>query len=131
MAQLWGSGLNSFREALPLVDESKKRRAHKDLGIAETCYLHFQSVANQIRFYLLRDEWKQTTPADRSAVAARMVTLVEEEAKLAKRQFLIARNDSTIGYEASNHYYYRPLDLIEKVLNCRDIIDKLGSKRFS
>jgi len=32
---------------------------------------------------------------------------------------------SVIAYEASNHYYYTPLDLVEKVLNCRHVIRNL------
>ena len=44
---------------------------------------------------------------------------------MAKRQYAIARRDSTIAYEASNHYYYRPLDLVEKVLNCRQVMEGL------
>ena len=30
----------------------------------------------------------------------------------------IAINDSRIGYEATNQYYYVTQDLIEKVINC-------------
>ena len=54
-----------------------------------------------------------------------MADIAEAEIELAQRQYMIARHDSTIGYEASNHYYYRPLDLLEKVLNCREVIDRL------
>jgi hypothetical protein len=57
----------------------------------------------------------------------RMANIAEVEIELAKRQYAIARHDSTIAYEASNHYYYRPLDLMEKVLNCREVIDRLRS----
>jgi len=28
-----------------------------------------------------------------------------------------------IAYEASNHYYYRPADLAEKILNCQWLLD--------
>jgi hypothetical protein len=125
MAKLWKSGLENFRQALPLVEEHKKKVGQIDFGIAETCYLHFQSVANQISFYLLRDEWKQAEPSLRPMIATRMAKLAQAEVELAKLQFPIARRDSTIGYEASNHYYYRPLDLMEKVLNCDQIIDEL------
>jgi hypothetical protein len=38
--------------------------------------------------------------------------------ELSKQQYFIARNESLIAYEASNHYYYTPLDLVEKMLNC-------------
>ena len=47
-----------------------------------------------------------------------MKRFARSEMELARRLYTIARQDSTIGYEASNHYYYRPLDLAEKVLNC-------------
>jgi len=29
-----------------------------------------------------------------------------------------------IGFEASNHYFYVPADLLEKVINCRDLLDR-------
>jgi len=55
-----------------------------------------------------------------------MIRIAEEEIQLAKRQYAVARRDSAIAYEASNQYYYRPLDLVEKVLNCRQVIEELN-----
>ena len=37
----------------------------------------------------------------------------------------IVRNDPTIGYESSNHYFYVPQDLLEKQLNIRYVLDWL------
>jgi hypothetical protein len=127
MAALWESGLKEFRRALRRVPASKQPSARKDLGIAETCYLHFKSVANQILFYHLRAAYQEAPPHARLALADRMLKIAGEEMDLAKRQYAIAREDSTIAFEASNHYYYRPLDLVEKVLNCRYIIDALNT----
>jgi hypothetical protein len=28
-----------------------------------------------------------------------------------------------IAFEASNNYYYRPADLLEKIVNCRHLLD--------
>jgi hypothetical protein len=42
---------------------------------------------------------------------------------LARELFTLASQDSRIGFEASNHYYYVPLDLVEKVINCRALLD--------
>jgi len=89
--------------------------------------LHFKSVANQILFYHLRAAYQEAPPHARLALADRMLKIAGEEMDLAKRQYAIAREDSTIAFEASNHYYYRPLDLVEKVLNCRYIIDALNT----
>ncbi len=124
MAELWEPGLKTFRDALELVPAHQQKRARRDLGIAETCYFHFKSTANQIHFYRLREEL-ESAPQNRSEVVAQMVKIAEQEIELAKRQYAIARSDSTIAYEASNHYYYRPLDLAEKVLNCRQVIETL------
>ena len=52
-----------------------------------------------------------------------MRELARQEIELARRLYPIARGHSVIGYEASNHYYYRPADLIEKILNCRYLLD--------
>jgi len=32
--------------------------------------------------------------------------------------------DSRIGFEASNQYFYLPLDLVEKVVNCQYVLDQ-------
>src|SRR5262249_28959591 len=103
----------------------KQMTGRQDLAVAETCYLHFKSTANQFRFYRLREQLNSAALPARKQVAAEMIGIAEQEVKLATRQYQNAKLDSTIGYEASNHYYYRPLDLVEKVLNCRDVIDRL------
>ena len=54
-----------------------------------------------------------------------MLEIVQDEMDLSRRQYFVARGESLIGYEASNHYYYTPLDLVEKMLNCDWIERKL------
>jgi len=125
MATMWEVGLNNFRKAMARVQPHRESAARKDLGIAEACYLHFRSVANQIQFYRLRQEMESVKPQARAAIGAHLSKIAESEIELATRQYTIAKRDSRIAYEASNHYYYRPLDLIEKVLNCRNVIDRL------
>jgi hypothetical protein len=55
-----------------------------------------------------------------------MKQLALAEIELARQQYPVARAHSEIAYEASNHYYYTPLDLVEKVLNCEHAIAALG-----
>ena len=50
--------------------------------------------------------------------------IIRPELALARRLYALQREDSRIGFEASNHYYYVPTDLVEKVLNCRDLLDR-------
>ena len=125
MAALWSAGLAVMERSLAHVPPHKKAAADLDLAIARTCLHHFQSTANQVEFYLLRDG--DQTPE----TALRMRALAAQEIDLARRQFEVARLHSVIGYEASNHYYYTPLDLVEKALNCRYVMRQLDSRRGS
>jgi hypothetical protein len=117
MADLWERALPAFRNALQSVPPPRRRQAAEDLAIAETCYLHFRSTANQVAFYILRD-----APGNPEKLE-RMRALVNAEMELARRQYPLARRHSVIAYEATNHYYYRPADLAEKILNCQWILE--------
>ena len=48
---------------------------------------------------------------------------LESEIVLARQLFTLAREDSRIGFEPSCQYFYLPLDLVEKVVNCRWLLD--------
>lgn len=97
-----------------------------ELAIAQTCGTHFESTANQIEFYLLRDERPGAGDGRRAWILDQMLALAQRERDLARAQFLVARRHSLIGYEASNHYYYTPWDLVEKMLNCEHVIAELN-----
>ncbi len=43
----------------------------------------------------------------------------------ARELFALARADSRIGFESSNHYYYVPQDLIEKAINCDYVLQRV------
>ena len=44
---------------------------------------------------------------------------VDSEIALARQLLTLTREDSRIGFEPSCQYFYLPLDLVEKVVNCR------------
>ena len=124
MSEKWEKGLDALRRAMKLVPEHLHADARKDLGVGETCFIHFRSVANQVKFYMLRQQLESET-GDLREVRAEIAALCRDEINLARRLYPIARRDSRLGYEASNHYYYRPLDLAEKVINCDRVIREL------
>ena len=57
-----------------------------------------------------------------------MENVLKAEIALARRLHGIQSRDSRIGFEASNQYYYVPVDLMEKVLNCRDLLGRTFPK---
>jgi hypothetical protein len=121
LARRWGEGV----AVLERIGASAGKEAALELAIARTCHTHFESTANQLEFYLLRDEAPAATPMREKEIRARLLEIAGRESGLARLQFMVTRQQSLIGYEASNHYYYTPVDLLEKMLNCEQVIGEL------
>jgi hypothetical protein len=115
----WETGLKHFEQAVALADAAQRSAAQEDLRLAAAAHAHFASVANQIHFILARDDAaaKEGKPAQR----ARLVKILDQEIPLARRLFDLTKHDSRIGFEAANHYFYVPLDLVEKVVSCESL----------
>jgi hypothetical protein len=95
---------------------AERRALTEECDVAEAAAIHFRSSANQARFVMAR-----RAGARQRAVLERVL---KDEIALARRLHGIQSRDSRIGFEASNHYYYLPVDLMEKVLNCRDLLTR-------
>jgi len=122
----WQEGLSIYEKALSKTSlPSQHTNVHSDLIIAEAVYLHFKSVANQIRFILARNALLSgsLSRTERQAKIEAIKAVVADEIQNAKRLFVLTREDPRIGFEASNHYYYLPLDLVEKAINCEYILN--------
>ena len=94
-----------------------------DLRFARAAGIIFQSVANQTRFVLARDALAKPlntlSPEEQQRLRLSIKRLLESEIDLARELFTLTREDSRIGFEPSCQYFYLPLDLVEKVVNCR------------
>ena len=118
VAKGWEAATAELNVAADEAPADKSGVAREDFAVARAAGLHFRSVANQARFVMARD----AKPADRAA----MRRIIEDEVAAAKELFALTRQDSRIGFEASNHYYYVPQDLVEKVINCRSVAERAG-----
>ena len=135
LARGWESGLDALRRGMKReMRPDERKNLMDDLRVSEVAYLHFKSVANQVRFVTARNallpaatvrkhgESGTVNPERRADLLGELRSLTVDEIDNAKRLYTLACEDSRIGYEASNHYYYFPLDLIEKVVNCDYIL---------
>jgi hypothetical protein len=126
MASHWEEGLAVFQAALQQVDGIRLAPATKDLGVARAILLHFKSVSNQIRFLLHREKLGQEIdPGSKRRELQQMLAIATRELDLAAQLYRIVKTDSRIGFEAFFQYIYRPHDILEKVVSCRHIIDRL------
>ena len=131
LAAGWRAGLAELGKAVAKAPPECLPAARAELAFARAAGLHFRSVANQTRFVLARNALAAAGPAapaaTRNALTEQMRQAAQDELAVAAELFTLAGADSRIGYEASNHYYYLPIDLAEKVLNCRHVLDKLSA----
>ena len=103
------AGFESAVAALRSVVPEPPPAMTEELVFAEAAAIHFSAVANQTRFVLAR----------RAGDTAGMQRLIDAETTLTKRLHALQSRDARLGFEASNQYFYIPLDLVEKVINCR------------
>jgi hypothetical protein len=117
--------LGQLNATVPPAHREHARNLAGERQVVEAAAIHFRSVANQARFVAGRRELAGAhDAAERKARCSTLETLVEREIDLARRVYPLQQRDSRLGFEASNQYYYVPLDLVEKVLNCRDLLDR-------
>jgi len=128
VADGWKSGLAELEQAVRAAPADKAADARAELRFAEAAELHFRTVANQTRFVLARSallaKEGPLKPSEREARLGEIRKILRDEIATARRLYVLAKQDSRIGYEASNHYYYLPIDLVEKVVNCRYVLDE-------
>lgn len=91
----------------------------REIDVATACAIHFRSVANQTRFVQARNALAATTvPEDRNACITTLRDAIQAERALALQLWAIQHRDPRIGFEATNQYFYVPMDLAEKVMEC-------------
>ena len=124
----FGLAVTELQLALDKAPPTQRHQAEADLRFARAAAMHFQAVANQARFVLARDALASSTntagPEERRRLRAEVKRCLESEIALARQLFALTREDSRIGFEPSCHYFYLPLDLVEKVVNCRWLLEQ-------
>jgi hypothetical protein len=129
MAEGWRPGVAELERAVAKTPPERRREAETDLRYARAAGIYFQSVANQSRFVLARDALAKpaaTLPREQGRrLRAEIQQRLESEIQLARQLYTLVREDSRIGFEPSCQYFYLPLDLVEKVVNCRWILAHL------
>ncbi len=131
MGVRWNQGVAELKLAVESAPSGRRAFAERELRLARSAGIIFQSVANQAYFILARDTLAKGSAASaeqREWARAEVKRRLESEIVLAKKLFLMTREDSCVGFEPATQYFYLPLDLIEKVINCRWLLARLDAK---
>ena len=105
----WKKGLDVIKD-LPLCE-------FRDM--AEYGYTLFSASRNQIEYYILRNS---------NGSKERIKEIIESEKDNASLAYKVMRRNSTVGFEAANHYYVTCAMLMEKIVQCDYLLNKLSSE---
>ena len=97
-----------------------QKALESEVNVATAASIHFRSTANQARFVELRDQLKKEP--QQTAIRDELLQVLRSEIELARQLHGIQSRDSRIGFEATNHYFYIPQDLLEKIINCEHLL---------
>jgi hypothetical protein len=124
----WRPGIAELQVAVEKSLRDRLQEAQADLRLAKAAAINFQSVASQTRFILARDALAKPadvlSPEERLRLRAEARRCLESEIVLARQLYTLTREDSRIGFEPTCQYFYLPLDLVEKVVNCRWLLEQ-------
>lgn len=125
--KLMADGFNAAADTLaaesaPGLTPTQKANLAQELRITRACALHFASVSNQAAFIVARDGLAAAQGDAKAPLKAELAQLLQAEIETAKQMFALQSVDSRLGFEASNHYFYIPNDLVEKVINCEYLL---------
>ena len=127
----WEPGLKELEVAVNKAPPARRADAEAELIFARAARLYFQSVAHQTRFVVSRDALADTKkhlpPGERRERTDEVRRILQDEISLARKMFTLAHGNSCVGFEAASGYFYLPLDLVEKVVNCRHLLDRYRS----
>lgn len=108
----WDDGLKDLRE---VVARSGARRAlaGRDFGVAWMVGYHWRAFARGLEFYQARD----------AGDAAGMKRIAAGELQATQQAFRLVRADSRFGWEAELQYFYRPLDVLERLISLEAVLE--------
>ena len=96
------------------MPQARRRTAERDLGVAWMVCYTWRAYANALHFYGARDGGDQVT----------MRQLALEEIKNTEEALSRVNGDSRLGWEAELQYFYRPNDVLERLLSLDAILEE-------
>lgn len=114
--------VTKWKEGLDLLEGCVAKRNEKFdelLCISKGVYNHYRSTLNHIGFVMERNRLLEGSLSKEAQdrVKMRIQCILEDETDAVLNMLELRKEDSRIGFEASNHYFYTVQDLKEKLLN--------------
>lgn len=110
--------LNRFEKAIELLEKYIYDKDIREIySYMRVAYVHFKADLLQTRFSHYKDK-----PIKNKEI---LLDCLNKEREITIELIELMANDSCIGFEASNHYFYTERNLLEKIINTDKLIQEL------
>ncbi|QJE98476.1 hypothetical protein [Luteolibacter luteus] len=127
----WAAGIAKMDEAIraaSAADASLQAALLEDKRLAEAAGCYLSSAAVQVRYLMARSRWLAADdPEEKDKARREMLGHLARWGGEARKLYPLAKADSRIGFEASNHYFSIPQDLVETVIAVEWASNQLSS----
>ncbi len=120
----WREGLSDL-----LAYEGLNEELDEMILMARVVLCQYESAYHHIQFVNRRDTMlgdDAVSPEEKMALQREMIRIVREEMETVQALIDLRLQDSRIGFESSNHYFYTLQDLKEKMINLAYCEEKLN-----
>ena len=107
---------------------NKNNEIKAEFNVATAFLCHVNSALNITKFYVEEEKLGNKTEVDKRKILNNMLKLIRSEQKNVTECLKIAGIDSRIGYQPEVQYCYRQIDLIEKIIKCKNIEESIRNQ---
>ncbi len=113
LCERWDDGLKDLEQTIAKAPGDRRRTAERDYGVSWMVNYYYRAYANALDFYKARD----------SKNLPEMKRIAADEIRHTEQALRYVRADSRLGWEAELQYFYRPLDVIERLISLDAVVD--------
>lgn len=124
-AEGFRQGLEQLLSSVSEKDLAENKRLAEFVDIATATYCLFQSSYQQTAYNVTRNQYdEEKDEAKRAQLRTEIQKLLDMEIETAMKIYSVMIHNSTIGYEAANHYFFNKYSIMEKILCCEYLKEK-------
>lgn len=118
-AEGFKAGLDQLLAKITEKDLAQNKRLAEFVDIATATYCLFQSSYQQTVYNVTRNAYDEETDSQKRAqMRAKIQQMLDAEIEIAMKMYAVMIHNSTIGYEAANHYFFNKYSMMEKIICC-------------
>ncbi len=124
MIEKWDEGLKHLRNAFKHMDNHNEEKLKKDITVAKAISNIMKATVNSIEYLMKREKLFSVNEVDNiKKISKELKEILKKEISLAEEFHILVSSDSRIGFESASHYFYRPMDIMENLVGCHQILD--------